>query len=409
MLEDEILKGKWVIGVSGGPDSMALLNMAAESHLNVIVAHVNYRKRSTADRDEACVRRYCESHELPFFVLYPHYEKGNFQSWAREVRYQFFFNLIDQEKCKGVLIAHHKEDSIETYLFQKMRNMETEIFGLAKERRIDGYLIIRPLLDKTKQQLMDYCHLKGVEFHHDESNFSDSYSRNRIRHEKIDVMNEEEMDRLCKEIERLNQIKESQRNEMEEMMKDGKISLRQYLCLSKKERTDLLRFYLSQKAYRKKGYSLPLLQNWDDQLCRKNGNLLLFFDQYQLIKDYQSIYVEERKEISYRVVLEKEEMIETSYFRISASGKSTEAVTVKPEDFPLVIRSYQPKDEIRLRLGTKKVNRWFIDRKIPIKDREIWPIVENSQGKIILVPLLGCDIEHYSVKPSFFVIKSVIE
>lgn len=409
MLDDEILNGKWVIGVSGGPDSMALLEMAVEKHVRVIVAHVNYHKRSTADRDENCVREYCHKHDLPFFVLSPHYEKGNFQSWAREVRYAFFFRLIDQENCDGVLIAHHKEDLIETYIFQKMRKMETGFWGLPKERLIDGYRVLRPLLSMTKSQLMDYCQQKGVVFYHDESNFGDDYSRNQIRHKKIDVMNEEEMDRLCREIEALNLDKELYKSKLENFLTDGKIPLEDYIHLKETERIDLLRLYLSQSAYRKKGYSLALLQQWDQQLCQGHGNLVLSFDSHRIIRDYQFIYAEERKEVSYRYVLEQKDLIETPYFKVSESGKTTEAVSVKKEDFPLVIRSCQPNDAIQLRWGTKKINRWFIDRKIPIKDREIWPIVENCQGKIILVPDLGCDIDHYTEKPSFFVIKSMIK
>ncbi len=409
MFDEKIQKGKWVIGVSGGPDSMALLDMVVQENIQVIVAHVNYHKRETADRDENCVRRYCEQHHLPFYVLSPHYEKGNFQGWAREVRYEFFFGLVHQENGDGVLIAHHKEDSIETYLLQKARKMDVDVFGLQQERRIDGILIVRPLLNYTKSQLIEYCLNNKVEFHHDESNFSDIYRRNKIRHDKIDSMTEKEMNELRDEIKSMNQHKVKKRKEFEKQINDGKISLTGYRQMNEQDRIDFLRFYLSKYAYRKKGYSGLQLKEWDRQLFKRNGNVEISIEQFVLVKDYDSIYVEEKKEVSYRVVLDKIELMETPFFKVSDTGKSTESVTVGAEDFPLIIRPYQQEDKICLRFGTKKINRWFIDRKIPLKERKSWPIVENCKGKIILVPKIGCDIEHYSEKPSFFVIKSMIE
>ena len=95
----------------------------------------------------------------------------------------------------------------------------------------------------------------------------------------------------------------------------------------------------------------------------------------------------------------------TPYFTIAPVGGSCEALTLYKEDYPITIRNAQPNDEIRLRFGTKKLNRWFIDRKIPKKERKIWPVVVNAAGNVILVPKIGCDIAHCSNNPTLFVIK----
>ena len=86
-------------------------------------------------------------------------------------------------------------------------------------------------------------------------------------------------------------------------------------------------------------------------------------------------------------------------FKVSAQGTSLQAVNVAENDWPLTIRSPMPGDEIVLRLGTKKLNRWFIDRKNHIKNVKCWPVVVNRRGKVILVPEIGCEVAHFTNKP----------
>ena len=81
-----------VVACSGGPDSMALLDMLNQKqNYNIIVCHVNYQKRESAFRDESIVKEYCLKHNLSFHLLKPIYSSSqNFQAWARDVRYDFF-------------------------------------------------------------------------------------------------------------------------------------------------------------------------------------------------------------------------------------------------------------------------------------------------------------------------------
>lgn len=86
-----------LVAVSGGPDSMALMDYLERQDVDYVVCHVNYRHRPTADRDENIVRQWCKEHNREIRVLYPVYTKGNFEGWARDVRYQFF-----KDTAKGV-------------------------------------------------------------------------------------------------------------------------------------------------------------------------------------------------------------------------------------------------------------------------------------------------------------------
>ena len=99
---------RYLVAVSGGPDSMALFDMVRSSGAYLEAAHVNYHKRDSADRDEKIVSSYCEKYHIPFHLL--DYEddtqRGNFQAAARKARYEFFAKICEEENLDEVLVAH---------------------------------------------------------------------------------------------------------------------------------------------------------------------------------------------------------------------------------------------------------------------------------------------------------------
>jgi tRNA(Ile)-lysidine synthase len=110
-------------------------------------------------------------------------------------------------------------------------------------------------------------------------------------------------------------------------------------------------------------------------------------------------------EIVYSFDIISNRAFKTDYFTISDTGKTIEGISVKDDEWPITIRNYREGDSIKLRFGTKKISRWFIDRKIPINERKLWPIVLNNKNEVIMVPGIGCNISHYTIKPNIFVIK----
>ncbi|MBQ1482158.1 MAG: tRNA lysidine(34) synthetase TilS, partial [Erysipelotrichaceae bacterium] len=92
-------------------------------------------------------------------------------------------------------------------------------------------------------------------------------------------------------------------------------------------------------------------------------------------------------------------------FRIEEEGKKIEGVCLAEEDFPLCVRNARKDDVIRMRFGKKKLNRFFIDRKISYKEELSWPLMVNGNGEVIFVTGLGCDVNHYCDDPDVFMIK----
>ncbi len=177
-----------IAAISGGPDSMALLSWLEHQNLNYVIAHVNYHKRMTSGRDEQIVRHWAAKYQRPLWVLNPHYDlqAGNFQGWARDIRYAFFWRLAALYQTKFVFVGHQQDDAIETWMMQKKRQMIPERYGLETISPLNGLLLIRPFLAFSKAELQSHCDQHGIEYGLDESNFSDAYLRNQLRHSQIE-------------------------------------------------------------------------------------------------------------------------------------------------------------------------------------------------------------------------------
>ena len=172
-----------VLAVSGGPDSMYLLNEYKKS--KVVVAHVNYNAREDSKVDEQIVRNFCTEHNLPLEVLeVKEKAKGNFQDWARKIRYDFFTEVAKKYNAKEVLVAHHKDDFVETAMMQQVSGREPSFFGIRKRSTYGELNIYRPYVNiYWKDDLVSYLDKKNIRYAIDSTNATDKYTRNQFRHE----------------------------------------------------------------------------------------------------------------------------------------------------------------------------------------------------------------------------------
>jgi len=397
-------KQKWIVAVSGGSDSMALLHMCLQEKIPMVVAHMNYQKRASAQRDSDGVKKYCEMHQIPFELRYQQEPcQKNFQAFAREKRYAFFHELTERYQAQGVLVAHQLDDHLETYLMQRQKGILPTAYGLREQADIFGCHVVRPLLDDTKQELEAYCIRHCVPYWLDESNLSDQYMRNRIRHTLIDNMSDEEKQRLKQEI-----AAENHRHQQYQKTAEQFLAKWEHDCASLMQQDAKLQVYI--------------LHQWIAQACNKHiskkeiRTLQALLKQsrhwvrpcgkeYEIRMEYGKLSAAKSDQTGYAYTLNKLTFLTTPYFTLSDHGTVIEGVTLSDSDFPITIRSYQQGDAISLRFGTKKLNRWFIDRKIPLQQRNLWPVMVNAQGKVIFAAKIGCDIEHFSNNPSAFVLK----
>jgi tRNA(Ile)-lysidine synthetase-like protein len=385
---------KCVVACSGGPDSMALLDQLNKQGKDIVVAHVNYKHRDTADRDENIVKDYCEKYDIPVRVCYPVHEKGNFQAWARDVRYAFFEEVADAFDAKILYVAHQMDDVIETYLFQKNRNMICDWYGLKEKSIRQGYQIIRPLLNFTKSELQQYCNENGVSFGIDESNLTNHYTRNVIRHTQIEKMSRDEKEAWILKIQNENEVWQIKRKVIEEFFKDWNKDVDSLL-----DQEDAW-LYLDTFLFHSLHHHFS--KKYMEELCvQLKGNVLIEIENFLLERHGGKLYFMPRpKDVYYK--LDELEFKDYADFVIKNEGKTIEMFSVDATDFPLVIRRVRANDTIQMRFGNKNVHRFFVDRKISKIYRKYWLVVENNVGNVIFVPGLGCDVRHYSQNQQFY-------
>jgi tRNA(Ile)-lysidine synthase len=180
-----------IVAVSGGADSMALLHGCSLLHGRCVAAHVNYGLRGAdSNDDEALVRSYCSSHNIPLEALVVEEERwekhpGSTQEAARAIRYAWFEELRLKHSALFILTAHHANDQTETMLYQFIRGgAGRSVYGMA----LRSENTLRPLLALTRQAVIDYVEEQSVPWRHDRSNDTTQYARNRVRHEILPLI-----------------------------------------------------------------------------------------------------------------------------------------------------------------------------------------------------------------------------
>ena len=206
---------KLVLGVSGGPDSMCMLDILNDikndKNLNlkfdIVVAHVNHMIREEADRDEQYVKEYCEKNNIEFYSRSIDVQKiGNnmkigTEEAGRKVRYEFFDEILEKTDSNKVAIAHNKNDKIETILMNLFRG--SGVLGL-KGIDIKNGKYIRPLLECERNEIEEYCLKNNLNPRIDKTNFDNKYTRNKIRNIVIPYIKKEFNPNIINTIDRLS-------------------------------------------------------------------------------------------------------------------------------------------------------------------------------------------------------------
>lgn len=409
MLDESLLdkNRKYLVGVSGGVDSMALLDMLVKKAYNVFVVHYNYHFREDSDLDENLVRSYCQNHHLPFYVRQgdkKEYQKGNFEMLAREKRYAFYKEIGDLNGIDTIILGHHLNDHLETIVMQLQRHNTKGYLGIKEQSYVKNMHVVRPLLKLKKQQLIDYCTKNHLEYHEDYTNYDTRYTRNHVRH--IDLKKYSEQELLEKASKHNKQYKKQQAN-LQQIYQEYDQNHFLYLDKLPTESLDQIIYYMLKKDIYPPLITENLVQEIIKQIHSQKPNIEISLPvNFVFIKKYNNIAVR-KKEIddTYYVKYESFYKDQQLHYFLTDQGHLHDGVFLSKEDFPIVIRCFKNGDTIKTSGGTKKVSRLFIDRKIPRDERKIWPIVENCHGEIILIPHIAKNIKYLYTKPNVFVIK----
>ncbi|MXQ54539.1 tRNA lysidine(34) synthetase TilS [Shimazuella alba] len=188
---------KILVGVSGGTDSIALLHglvrLAPEYRWQIHVVHVNHQLRGEAsDQDADYVAKFCEKYQIPYQIKKVDVQAkraedgGNKQAIARQLRYRAFQAVAQEQGIKKLTLAHHADDQVETMVMRLIRGTgPSGLVGMKRIRVLGSIQVVRPLLRIYRKEMEDYLEDCQIVPREDESNQSTLYTRNRLRLELI--------------------------------------------------------------------------------------------------------------------------------------------------------------------------------------------------------------------------------
>ena len=400
-----------VVGVSGGPDSMALLHIVSRLKkaldIEVICAHVNHNTgRPGQYEEQKFVESYCKKNKIIFETMtIDDYGDDNFHNEAHSKRYRFFGDLVKQHNAAYLLTAHHGDDLMETILMRIVRGSTLRGYsGFSKVIDKGSYKIIRPLIEITKDEILEYNKKHKIKYALDSSNTKDVYTRNRFRKYIVPQFKKEEPNvhqkfyKFSKTLlEYNNYIDKVVETKINSIYPQDVLNIEKFLKEDKVIQMKII-YYILEKNYQD---DLMLVSDKHaeillDVIHSKRANVIVHLpNNMQAVKTYNNLVIGalDKKKNDYNIELNK--------FINLPNGKNIEVVTdsdlnnnfvcrlnSKEIKLPLHVRTRLDGDKISIKgmIGRKKIKDIFIDEKISIYDGELWPIVTDSEGTIIWLP-----------------------
>ena len=399
-----------VVGVSGGPDSMALLYILNEFKksmgLKLICAHINHNVRVESEQERIDLENYCKKNNIIFeYIKIDKWGTDNFHNEARIIRYNFFDELIENYGAKYLMTAHHGDDLIETILMRIVRGSTLKGYsGFSRIVEKNNYKIVRPLLTVTKQEIEDFDNKLGIKYAIDNSNNEDHYTRNRYRHVVLPFLKNEDKNVHKKFlqfsetlIENNNYIENEASKSINKVFQNGELDINKFKQLEKVIQTKII-YNILEKIY---GDDLLIICNAHVELIfdlinsTKANSIVHLPNNVIVIKSYNEVTFEYDNDevIDYKMVIN--DIVNLPNGKIiekieQTNDKSNFVIRLNSKDIklPLYVRNRKNGDRMDVKNlnGSKKINDIFIDEKIKKIDRSSWPVVVDANDKIVWLP-----------------------
>lgn len=405
----DLNNSKIVLGVSSGPDSMCLLNILCDLkkyyNLEIIVAHVNHKKRVESDEEEHFLEDYCKTRHIIFekYILND-YQKGNFESFARNKRYEFFTKLVNKYQANYLMTAHHGDDLIETILMRLVRGSNLKGYqGISLITNCSNYKLVRPLLYVNKTDILEYVKDNNIPYRIDKTNYLDDYTRNRYRNHIINFLHEENESVQLKFLkfentleEANNYIDNSVNKAYNECYLNKILELKLFL-----EYDIFIQKLVIEKIFKEIYKDLSNISDKHTKLVLdliNNSKTCLSISLPQgiiLRKEYGYLYflVHTNNKFDYKYEL-KDGLVLENGFKFTTNvllenGNDTLHINSSDVKMPLYVRNRKDGDFIELKgSGKRKIKDIFIDYKIKKEERDNYPIVVDSLDRVIWIPKL---------------------
>jgi tRNA(Ile)-lysidine synthase len=394
---------KLLIAISGGLDSIVLMNLCNEIKLNISLAHCNFKLRNTeSDLDEEFVKKLSQNTYKQIFIKkfdtksHSKTNKLSTQIAARELRYTWFQELSKEHNFDFILTAHHADDNLETFLINLTRGSGLEGFAGIPEKNEN---IIRPLLPFSRAEILQYATENQLEWREDSSNATTKYLRNNIRHQVIPILKEINpslLDSFANTVQYLQDAQQIIDDTIEEIStkivseKEGIL----FFDVSKINQLSNPKAYLYQLL---KKYQFTEWNNVVELLVGQTGKQV-FSKSHVLLKDREFLVlskISSEKTISENVeILENQAEISIpiflnfdTYSSKKNDKKNTILVDKNLLKYPLILRKWQNGDYFYPSgmQGKKKLSKYFKDEKFSLLEKEKTWLLCTAENEIIWV------------------------
>ncbi len=401
---------KIVIGCSAGPDSMALVDimnkLKIKYNLSLIIVHINHNVREESVIEENFVKLYCDINNLMYeSMTIEEYGDDNFENEARNIRYNYFYEIIKKYKADFLMTAHHADDLIETILMRLVRGSNLSGYAGFKDYiEMENYVILRPLFNYTKEEIIEYNKINNIKYYLDKSNESDCYTRNRYRMSVLPFLKSEDENVHTKFIKfnRLlfsaSRFIEKERDKIiNDVIKDNVINIEKYKEIDSFLQKEIF-YYLLSEFYQD---DLVLINDRHVDLLvnlvysRKSNISINLPNDVIASKSYNTLELKRNTEFIVNYEVEISNLVELPNNKIiekvnNCNDFSNNVIRLSSEDIvlPLIVRTRKIGDKISVKgmNGSKKIKDIFIDSKINLEERDSWPIVIDSFGTVVWIP-----------------------
>lgn len=394
---------KIVVGFSGGPDSVFLLQVLIyaqkEMDFEILLVHINHLLRDeNSEKDQEFASETAKRLNLPIFIKRASIENISkdmgvgLEEAGRKIRYDFFNEILEKNSGTKIAIAHNLDDQIETFLFRMIRGCSLE--GLEGINHRDN--IIRPINEIYKKEILNYLDMNNIEYRIDETNFENEFTRNSIRLDLIPYIEKryngsfkDKIHNLIDEIREVNEVL--------------KVNLKDYKIISHKKEMLNLELIKIEPPYLQRKIINEYLKEFDLEATREKilniikiinsggSKTLDLEDNHLLKKQYNSIWIE--KKILDKNIQKNEEETQIEKikvpFKLKFNGYLLEAVKdSKSSGQNEFLTNLKPGDEVEVRVrkdgdkiqplgmsSYKKLKDIFINEKIIKEERANIPLI----------------------------------
>lgn len=400
---------RYLLAVSGGIDSMAMIHIFTVLNKNFSVAHCNFQLRGDeSDKDQQFIKEFCTNNKIPFFTTsfntssYSKINKVSTHEAARKLRYDYFHSLQQEYTFDFIVTAHHSDDNIETFFINIFR--KTGLKGLSGIPILRERTIFRPMLTVSRKEIAQYVSEKSIPFREDSSNLKDDYLRNKIRHKLIPLITSWDNRHYTNTLSTISNLSDYQCFIDIKLNNFISLNVRKYcpgilyFCYSNLDNNPedlfLLKLYLLNCGL----HSTQASQLTENLHLLKTGNQF-YSDIYSLFYDRETLFIVDntfmQKELETRIwnIKESRQITFENGDRIWVGNtKKNNGYTIKLDEskiqFPLTIRTWNSGDYFfpeGMESHKKSIKKYFTDEKVPRFLKHKVRILADQNNNIIAI------------------------